>query len=243
MSGLACDTSGLHVIVDIPSILSMDSNGSFSVIQNTWNPGLNRGASDFDTRHLVTFDWVYQLPVGRGRALAGSSNRLVNAAVGGWQWSGLGRWTSGLPFSVLEPGWTTDWHAASYAVRTGPVKIRKHLDQNGEPQVFDNVAAINSGIVGEGNPIRVPYPGEAGERNNFRGDGYFGIDSGLSKSWNFTESQSLKFTWEVFNVTNSVRFDTAPSSLSDTLASGSLGIYNSLLTAPRVQQFSLRFAF
>jgi len=218
-------------------------NGSFSVIQNTWNPGLNRGASDFDTRHLVTFDWVYQLPVGRGRALAGSSNRLVNAAVGGWQWSGLGRWTSGLPFSVLEPGWTTDWHAASYAVRTGPVKIRKHLDQNGEPQVFDNVAAINSGIVGEGNPIRVPYPGEAGERNNFRGDGYFGIDSGLSKSWNFTESQSLKFTWEVFNVTNSVRFDTAPSSLSDTLASGSLGIYNSLLTAPRVQQFSLRFAF
>ncbi|QNI30477.1 hypothetical protein H7849_15100 [Alloacidobacterium dinghuense] len=25
-----------------------------------------------------------------------------DAAIGGWQWSGLTRWTSGLPFSVLD---------------------------------------------------------------------------------------------------------------------------------------------
>jgi len=218
-------------------------NGSFSDILNSWKPSLNRGVSDFDTRHLITLDWVYQLPVGRGKSLLGSSGRLLDAAIGGWQWSGLTRWTSGLPFSVLEPGWSTNWHIASYGVRTGAVKIRKHLDQNGEPQVFDNVAALNSGIIGEGNPIRIPYPGEAGERNNFRGDGYFGVDSGLSKSWNLWEGQTLKFAWEVFNVSNSVRFDTNPTSLGNGLTTGSLGIYNSLLTAPRVQQFSLRFAF
>jgi hypothetical protein len=219
------------------------SSGSFSAILNSWEPALNRGASDFDTRHLVTVDWVYQAPFDRGKAFMGSANRLLDAVIGGWQWSGLTRWTSGLPFSVIEPGWSTNWHIASYGVRTGPVKIRKHLDQNGEPQVFDNVAALNSGIIGEGNPIRIPYPGEAGERNNFRGDGYFGVDSGLSKSWNLWEGQSLKFAWEVFNVTNSVRFDTNPASLGDGLTTGSLGIYNSLLTAPRVQQFSLRFTF
>jgi hypothetical protein len=218
-------------------------NGSFSDILNSWKPALNRGVSDFDTRHLITLDWVYQLPVGRGKSLLGSSGRLLDAAIGGWQWSGLTRWTSGLPFSVLEPGWSTNWHIASYGVRTGPVKIRKHLDQNGEPQVFDNVAALNSGIIGEGNPIRIPYPGEAGERNNFRGDGYFGVDSGLSKSWNLWEGQTLKFAWEVFNVSNSVRFDTNPTSLGNGLTTGSLGIYNSQLTAPRVQQFSLRFTF
>jgi hypothetical protein len=219
------------------------SNGSFSDILNSWNPGLNRGASDFDTRHLITLDWVYQAPFGRGKTFLGSANRLLDAAIGGWQWSGLTRWTSGLPFSVIEPGWSTNWHIQSYGVRTGPVKIRKHLDQNGEPQVFDNVAALNSGIIGNGNPIRIPYPGEAGERNNFRGDGYFGVDSGLSKSWRLREGQTLKFAWEVFNVTNSVRFDTNPTSLGNGLTTGSLGIYNSLLTAPRVQQFSLRVAF
>jgi hypothetical protein len=32
--------------------------------------------------------------------------------------------------------------------------------------------AIGNGIY-FGSPIRLPYAGEAGERNNFRGDGYF----------------------------------------------------------------------
>jgi hypothetical protein len=122
-------------------------------------------------------------------------------------------------------------------VVTGPVKVKKHLDQNGDPQVFADPSAVNSGIIGEGSPIRLPYPGEAGQRNNFRGDGYFGIDGALSKAWNITEGQSLRFSWEVFNVTNSVRFDTILTSLGSELSTGSLGVSNSLLTAARVQHF------
>ena len=221
----------------------ISSNDSFSTILNTWNPSLNRGVSDFDTTHLITFDWVYQLPFGAGKKFANTSNRLVNEAIGGWQWSGLNRWTSGLPFGVFEPGWSTNWQEESYGVRTAPVKLRLHLDQNGAPQVFDNVAAINNG-TDNGSPIRLPYPGEAGERNDFRGDGYFDIDSGLSKTFKITESQSVKFDWEVFNITNSVRFDTNPNfSLGTTLTSGTLGNYSRTLSVPRVMQFSLRYDF
>jgi hypothetical protein len=58
---------------------------------------------------------------------------------------------------------------------------------------------------------------------------------------------NLKFAWEIFNATNSVRFDTnAVSSLgglNTQLTSGTLGQYSSTLTVPRVQQFSLRFTF
>ena len=89
------------------------------------------------------------------------------------------------------------------------MKIRKHLDQNGAPQVFDNPAAINNGVT-NGSPIRLAYPGEAGQRNKYRGDGYFDIDSGLAKTFKITESQGVKFAWEVFNVTNSARFDVNP---------------------------------
>ena len=188
------------------------TNGSFSTIINTWNPSLNRAVSDFDTKHLITFDWVYQLPFGTGQMFANTSNRLIDEVIGGWQWSGVNRWTSGLPFSVNAPGWATDWQIESYGVLTAPVKIRKHLDQNGAPQVFDNVAAINNGVV-NGSPIRLPYPGEAGDRNIFRGDGYFDIDSGLAKTFKITENQGVKFAWEVFNVTNSARFDTNPNTL------------------------------
>ena len=78
----------------------ISANGSFSDIINTWNPSLNRAVSDFDTKHLITFDWVYQLPFGHGQKFANSTNRFVDEVIGGWQWTGVNRWTSGLPFGV-----------------------------------------------------------------------------------------------------------------------------------------------
>jgi hypothetical protein len=78
--------------------------------------------------------------------------------------------------------------------------------EGGTPQVFANDEAIQSGLM-TGSPIRLPYPGEAGQRNNFRSDGVFDIDPSTSKSWNITERARLKFACEVFNVTNSMRFD------------------------------------
>ncbi|HVC47235.1 MAG TPA: TonB-dependent receptor [Terracidiphilus sp.] len=216
------------------------NTGAFSEILNTWKPYLNRGPSDFDTRHMITADWVYEMPVGRGKMLLGNSGGLMNSIVGGWQLSGIARWTSGLPFSFYEPGWTTDWQIESYGVETQPIKMRRHLDANGNPQFFDNPDAINTGIA-TGSPERLPYPGEAGQRNNFRGDGVFDVDSGLTKSWKVHEMGTLKFAWEVYNVTNTVRFD--PASIGAQLSGGNLGVASSLLSKPRVMQGSLRFDF
>ncbi|HWA95761.1 MAG TPA: TonB-dependent receptor [Terracidiphilus sp.] len=219
---------------------TLRNGGTFSFILNTWKPELNRGSSDFDTRHLITVDWLYQFPFGRGKALLGNAGRITNGLIGGWQWSGLGRWSSGLPFSFYEAGWTTDWEISSYGVQTAPIKMRRHYDSNGDPQFFDDPDAINSGVY-NGSPIRFPYPGEAGERNNFRGDGFLTFDSGLSKTWKTGDFGSIKFAWEVYNVTNTVRFD--PSSINSGLTGGSLGVATSLLTDPRRMQFALRFDF
>jgi hypothetical protein len=227
------------------------NSAAISEIYNTWKPYLNRGSSDFDTRHLITAEAVYQLPFGRGRKLLGSANGVTDAVIGGWQLSGINRWSSALPFSLGEPGYTTDWQWGSLAVTTGQVKMRRHFDQNGNPQFFDNPEGINASAVcggalcpgqtGAAGNIRLPYPGEAGERNNFRGDGYFDVDTGLTKNWKIREWGNLKFAWEVYNVTNTVRFD--PESIGATLTGGDLGIASSLLTVPRRMQFSLRFDF
>jgi hypothetical protein len=213
---------------------------SFSNILNSWKPYLNRGVSDFDTHHLVTLNWVCAMPFGSGKMVLGSANKILDAIVGNWQWSGIYRWSSGLPFSVLEPGWTTDWQFPSYGVVTGSVKTRRHFDQNGNPQFFADPTAINNGIS-TGSPMRLPYAGEAGPRNNFRGDGYFSADSGLSKTWGLGELGRLKFAWEVYNLSNTVRFD--PASIGASLTRGNLGIANALLTSPRRMQFSLRYDF
>jgi hypothetical protein len=220
----------------------LTANNTSSVILNTWNPEYNRGPSDFDTRHLITGNFVYQLPFGTGQRVAGSSNRLVNAIIGGWQSSGLVRWTSGLPFSLFSPAWATNWEEQSFAVQTGTVKLHKHLGPDGLPQAFDNPDAITNGAFG-GHPSRLAYAGEAGQRNNYRGDGYFDIDSSLRKTWALYHEHSLSFAWDVFNVTNSARFDTNTLDTGITDA-GAMGEYfTRTLNLPRVMQFSLRYGF
>jgi hypothetical protein len=185
-------------------------------------------------------DWVYLLPVGRGQHFGAGANTLVNELIGGWQLSGIARSTSGLPFTLFEPGFTTNWQQESYGVVTTKVKMRRYFDQNGNPQFFADPNGINNGIA-TGGPVRLPYPGEAGERNNFRGDGYFDLDSGLSKTWKLADYGALKFAWEVYNVTNTVRFD--PASINSGLSGGSLGVASALLTTPRRMQFALRYDF
>jgi hypothetical protein len=223
---------------------TLRNGGAFSYILNTWKPYLNRSPSDWDTRHLVTVNWLYQLPIGRGQAIAGNSNAIIDGFIGGWQWSGLNRWSSGLPFTLYEPGYTTNWEIGSFAVQTGKVKVHKHYDANGNPAYFDNPDAINNGIYcggcGGGN-IRLPYAGEAGQRNNFRGDGYFDIDSGLAKSWRTGDFGAIRFAWEIYNVTNSVRWD--PAWINSGLTGGSLGVATTVLTQPRRMQFALRYDF
>ncbi len=211
---------------------------SFSAILNAWNPGLSYAPSDFDIRHLITASWVVDLPFGKGKLLGGQSSSWVDHIIGGWQLAGVGRWTSGLPFSAISgAGWGTNWLEKSSMIQTGAIQGGTSISANGAPQAFaDPAQALDA--------MRNPYPGEAGQRNNFRGDGYFGVDARLSKTWKLSERTAMQFGWDVYNVTNSVRFDVNPlNSLQNLTTSGSFGVYGAALTTPRVQQLSLRFSF
>lgn len=226
------------------------TSATFSQIINSWYPRWNWAVSDFDTRHQVTADWVYELPFGRGKAFGRSAGGLLNALIGGWQLSGLGRWTSGLPFGVHQSQWATNWNYNSFMVQTGPIQTGTHI-LNEEPVAFANPASLINGLPSfncspctNNDPyFRNPWTGEVGQRNQFRGDGYFGLDTGLAKTWKIGESGGVKFSWEVFNATNAVRFNPSPSTLQTSVAAGNFGVYSAVLTSPRVQQFSLRYEF
>jgi hypothetical protein len=165
-------------------------------------------------------------------------NRLTDFFIGGWNVTGLTHWTSGLPFSSIDGlGWNTDWADQSWNVATGPIQSGGHKhDSGGQPNAFRNPAAALANI-------RPPYASETGERNYYRGDGYFSIDSGVSKVFAMTEQQQFKFAAEAFNTTNSVRFDPAGISNNPYGNPGSYGRYTSLLTQGRRMQFSLRYSF
>jgi len=215
--------------------------GTGAQVQNAWNPFQFRAVSDFDATHQFTANWVADLPFGRNKTLARNANKALDAVIGGWQLSGIGRLTSGFPFSVGNGfQWPTDWDLSGNGYQIARVKTGAYYNPAhiGEVNVFSNFA-------NDASAFREPFPGEAGQRNNLRGQGFFSVDMGLSKRWQmpWKESHGLQLRWQVYNVTNSKRFD--PQSLNSFLDvfGSTFADYTRLSTKPRVMEFALRYEF
>ena len=217
---------------------------SSGVLWNPWQPGLMKGDSDYDNRHLFNMNGVYSLPFGKKQRYLSGVHGALDAIIGGWQLSGAWRWSSGFAASVYSTGvWPTNWNNNNWALWNGKQFTR---------QTTKNAPAI----AGKGGPNLFPdpksaldafgpeYPGGVGTRNGIRGDGVFNIDTGLSKRFTmpFSEKHSLQFRWEVFNMTNTTRFDVWDASL-DIAITGTYGKYSTTLSNARVMQFALRYEF
>jgi hypothetical protein len=228
--------------LDIESQAERGAHFLTDSIINAWSPNQMYAPSDFDLRHQINGYWVAELPVGRGKRFAGNISRWADQAVGGWQLAGTVRWSSGYPTSILMGYvWPTNWDEMGWANATGsPVKAGTTII-NGIPWAFKDPTAA-AVAPWNGGPYDYAYPGQSGQRNNFRGDGYFGVDMNLSKTWKFTESKNFQLRWSVFNVTNSVRFDVYNYMQSEWDA-GNFGQYTNTLTQPRVMEFTGIFTF
>lgn len=172
-----------------------DSYGS-QFILNPLRPDDNYAASDFDTRHVINANFIFDLPIGRGRAFFSDLNPIADAFLGGWQLAGIYRYNTGQPLStpIDQAQWATNWNAQSNVTRIGNINARVVRDTQNffeDPQ-----EAFNS--------FRNARPGETGERNVFRLPGYQTFDLGLSKSFTMPWSENHKFQFrvEAFNVTN-----------------------------------------
>jgi carboxypeptidase family protein len=214
---------------------------AYGFIQNAWRPKQLRGVSDFDTPHQINANWILELPFGKGRWVGDGASKSLEAVIGGWQLSGLARWTTGFPVNIGNgSAWPTNWQFGPEATQVRPVVTGTTKNPDGSVNIFPNP----SGLAGPGGAFLPTLPGESGTRNPIRGDGFAGLDAGLNKRWimPWKESQSLQFRWEVFNVLNLTRFE-AQSITANIDAGSSFGNYSGLSTNPRVMQFALRFEF
>jgi hypothetical protein len=226
------------------------ATGFNGAIMNAHNKWQNKAVSNYDMTHQFNANWVLQAPLGRGRKFLGHSSRPLDALIGGWQLSGLWWWTSGLPYYVDNGlAWPTSWSNQAFATQVGPVP-KPRTTRNapavagpGGPNIWPDPAAALAGYA-------QTLPGQIGQRNGIRGDGYFDVDTGLSKRFTmpYNEKHSLQFRWETFNVGNNVRFylgpqDAGPHKYLSLGNSAVFGKYSAQLTTPRVMQFGLRYEF
>jgi hypothetical protein len=222
---------------DWASVVERNGVRTGSVL-NSWNPWLRKGVSDYDVTHNINFNGIAEVPIGRGRWLGSDMPHWANGVLGGWQLSGIWRWTSGLPTSIGNGfQFPTNWEFTGFATAIAPIPGVQTTRRPDGPNIFaDPAAAFQS--------FHTTLPGQVGNRNILRGDGYFSIDLGLAKSWSmpYNEKHKLQFRAEVFNLTNSARFDVNTAS-GDMDNPNSFGRYGGTLTQPRVMQFGLRYEF
>jgi hypothetical protein len=174
------------------------------LILNPFNQRLSRAVSDFDLTHIINFNSIYKLPIGKGERFFGNSSGILDTLIGGWSLTSIFRYNTGYPISApYDAGhWATNWEIESNGVRLVPIQASPTKNGlGGLPNLFSNAqAAYNS--------FRSARPGEVGDRNVLRYPSYFRIDMGLYKTftmpWN--EKHKLQFRTEAFNVTNTQRF-------------------------------------
>ena len=172
------------------------------------------GPCDYDIRHNLNAQYVYQLPV-RVRS------RSLGYALNGWQISGTAFWHSGVPFSVLSTPYSANGNGIvqgsgpQFASVVPGVPLYNHrpipgVTQAGtlqwlNPDAFVSAVDPSTGqCYGGDNPQNCQF-GNLG-RNALRGPDFFWNDFYLTKWFPLSEHMKLRFEGQFFNVFNHQNF-------------------------------------
>jgi hypothetical protein len=178
------------------------------------------GPCDYDIRHNLNAQYVYQLPVK-------VRNHSLGYALDGWQISGTVFWHSGVPFSVLSTPYSatnpSTGRQEGIVQGIGPefasvvpgVPLYEHhpvpvVTQPGtlqwlNPDAFVSTVDPSTGQCYGGDSPQNCQFGNLG-RNSLRGPDFFWSDFYLTKWFALTEHVKLRFESQFFNVFNHPNF-------------------------------------
>ena len=215
--------------------------GGYGFICDVLRPRLCRGNSDFDVTNTLTGNFIWELPVGRGRAFGANMPFWANEAVGGWSISGLPSWRTGNAFNVQSNAFVAGYANDAPGILVGPKALLDthiHKGEDGLLVLYKDTSAAAGAFVG-------PTGFQIGQRNDFRGPRYFDVDLGLGKTFPIWEDKvNLKFRADAFNATNHPNFSAPGTSNNDiTEANGAFGVLTSMNGGARVLQLALRLEF
>lgn len=243
----------------------------FDPLIDNANRRLEYARADFDTEHVMNFNGIFELPFGKGKPFLNQGG-LVDLIFGGWQLSGIMRFSTGAPISITDPRGTLN-----RAGRSGRQTAFSTLSNSEisrligiyrtpcgvffiNPAVINinqtNLAAGNCGALGSGRgaegfgtsfPGQVFFnvaPGETGNmaRNAWNGPIYYNWDASILKNFRIRENMRLQFRAEAFNVMNRTNFFVGVFPGNGNINSTNFGRITSAF-APRIVQFVARFEF
>ena len=201
---------------------ALDEQSAMGLFFNGNNPLNLRdayGSSDFDRTHVFNFTYLYQLPKFFGET------SMPGRFADGWSIEGIGVYQSGQPFSVIDYSGAVG--SVFYGVSDGITNPIVPLGNGCTPSMAVtghsgatpglpalNAACFTVPVLQPGDLGGAIPPGDTfetnfttGQRNIFRQSWQRRLDVSIVKVTKLTERVSARFSFDVFNVTNTPSFD------------------------------------
>jgi len=270
---------------------TLDEQSGLGLFYNGNNPLNLRssyGSADFDRTHVLNLNYVFKLPN------TASEASLAGKFVDGWSLIGLAVLQSGQPYSIIDFTGAVGsiYYSTANGITNPIVPLSKNCSAkkaltgasgawfqvNGkaalDPSCF-TLPILPAGGLGGAIPTSDPYETgfTTGQRNIFRQAFQKRADASLVKTISFKEKYNFKYTFDVFNLTNTTSFDVPGNEVSQNQdynpfptagttplptgcdasgnqtndsfynCPGGLGIVTHTIGSPRQIQMSLAFTF
>ena len=211
---------------------ALDEQSGLGLFYNGNNPLNLRsgyGSSDFDRTHVLNFNYGFTLP---GLAPAAS---FAGKLLDGWSLVGNTVLQSGQPYSVIDFSGAVGsiYYSTSDGITNPIVPLSKNCTaksaatgasgawtpSNGKPALNAacfTLPTLAAGSLGGAIPTSDPYETgfTTGQRNIFRQAFQKRADASLIKETKLSERYDLKFTLDVYNLTNTTSFDVPGNEVS-----------------------------
>lgn len=177
-----------------------DGSNQRDVVPDTYNTKFLWGPSEFDARHIVVLNYLYQLPFFQGQS------GFTGKALGGWQISGIAQFQTGNPCSVAQ---SKDFAGVGLDSNFGCGVNGQYFVVNGKPKIIGTFGTTGQWFATtnpDGTPIfTAPAAGTFNTqsvRDIIYQPGFWNWNMGLFKTVPVTERVGLQFRAEAFNVFN-----------------------------------------
>jgi Carboxypeptidase regulatory-like domain/TonB dependent receptor len=203
------------------------ANSGPTSIRNYYNLAAEKSVDGADIPHSLVVSYIYELPIGKGKAVGSHMSTAADAVVGGWQLTGISTFKQGFPLSIAPANNTLGQYGG-----------------NRRPNIVGNMHVAHPTINGWFNTAAFQDPSNPFDFGNaaryistLRAPGYQNWDLSLQKYWKFGDVARLQFRAEMYNAFNRANFY-APNQYSG--AGSAFGTIGGAFPA-RDTQFGFKF--
>ncbi len=171
------------------------TNGQAQSVRNWYNTSLEKSLMIDDIPRSLVISYVYELPVGKGRAFA-PGNKVLEATIGGWQVTGISNFKDGFPLSITDATNNTN----SFGGNQRPNVVANPNISNKTIYDYFNTAAFTQ-------PPAFTFGDAPRTMGYLRAQGTLSSDLTLQKYWRlWNEASRLQLRAEFYNIFNRAQF-------------------------------------